>query len=103
MKMSYNTYEHDEKTSQSSNVFKRGLAMLFFGFLAGFARVGITFIAIFQFVSLLVTEKPNKPLQEFGAGLNDYIFQINEFLTVNSEKYPFPLSSWPSSKSRYYE
>jgi len=98
--MSYNTYEHEDKPYKSSAVFKRGLAMLFFGFIAGFARVGITFIAIFQFIALLVSEKPNKPLQEFGAGLNDYIFQINEFLTVNSEKYPFPLSSWPTAKYR---
>jgi len=101
--MSYNTYEHEEKTYKSSNVFKRGLAMLFFGFLAGFARVGITFIAIFQFIALLINEKPNKPLQEFGASLNDYIFQINEFLTVNTEKYPFPLSSWPTNSHRHYE
>ncbi|MBL4911098.1 MAG: DUF4389 domain-containing protein [Alteromonadaceae bacterium] len=101
--MSYNTYEHEEKMNKSRNVFKRGFAMLFFGFLAGFARVGITFIAVFQFIALLVTEKPNKALQEFGAGLNNYIFQINEFLIVNSEKYPFPLSGWPTNSNRHYE
>jgi uncharacterized protein DUF4389 len=101
--MSYNTFENDEKTWKSSNVFKRGLAMLFFGFLAGFARVGITLIAIFQFIALLVTEKPNQPLVQFGQSLNDYIYQINQFLTVNSEKYPFPLSSWPKSPSHHYD
>jgi len=101
--MSYNTYEYNEKTWKNGNVFKRGLAMLFFGFLAGFARVGITLIAVFQFFALLITEKPNKPLQQFGASLNDYIFQINEFLTVNSEKYPFPLSTWPRPTTRDYE
>jgi len=31
--MSYNTYEHEEKMNKSRNVFKRGFAMLFFGFL----------------------------------------------------------------------
>jgi len=77
------------------NTWFRGFAMLCFGFIAGFARLAITLISVFQFITLLLTEKPNKTLLSFGQAVNNYIYQINQFLTMNSEKYPFPLSSWP--------
>jgi len=95
--MKYEQTESTGKSWQNTNVWKRGLAMLLFGFLAGFARLGITLIAVFQFISLLFTEKPNAQLVKFGQGLNTYLYQINQFLTVNSERYPFPFSTWPIS------
>ncbi len=92
-----NTQSSDHKKWRSGKVWRRGLAMLFFGFIAGFARVGLTFVAIFQFLSLLFTAKPNGHLVAFGQSLNTYLYQINQFLTVNSEQYPFPFSRWPTS------
>jgi len=86
-----------EKTWHNKNVIKRGIAMLGYGFIAGFVRLGITLIAIFQFFSLLFSEKPNQPLVKFGQNLNTYQYQINQFLTVNSEMYPFPFADWPDS------
>lgn len=86
-----------EKTWHNKNAMKRGIAMLGYGFIAGFVRVGITLIAIFQFFSLLFSEKPNQPLVKFGQNLNTYLYQINQFLTVNSEMYPFPFADWPDS------
>ena len=85
------------KTWHNKNVMKRGIAMLAYGFMAGFVRIGITLIAIFQFFSLLFSEKPNQPLVKFGQNLNTYLYQINQFLTVNSEMYPFPFADWPDS------
>ncbi len=95
--MKYSELNKKKKSWQDINVWKRGLAMLFFGFLAGFARLGITIIAIFQFFSLLLTEKPNALLVGFGLGLNLYLYQVNQFLTMNSNQYPFPFSLWPTS------
>jgi len=86
-----------EKTWHNKNAIKRGIAMLGYGFIAGFVRLGITLIAIFQFFSLLFSEKPNQPLVKFGQNLNTYQYQINQFLTVNSEMYPFPFADWPDS------
>jgi hypothetical protein len=86
-----------EKTWHNKNAMKRGIAMLGYGFIAGFVRVGITLIAVFQFFSLLFSEKPNQPLVKFGQNLNTYLYQINQFLTVNSEMYPFPFADWPDS------
>jgi hypothetical protein len=86
-----------EKTWHNKNAMKRGIAMLGYGFIAGFVRLGITLIAVFQFFSLLFSEKPNQPLVQFGQNLNTYQYQINQFLTVNSEMYPFPFADWPDS------
>jgi len=86
-----------EKTWHNKNALKRGIAMLGFGFIAGFVRLGITLIAVFQFFSLLFAERPNLPLVKFGQNLNTFLYQINQFLTVNSEMYPFPFADWPDS------
>jgi len=86
-----------EKSWEKKSIWKRGLAMLGFGFLAGFVRLGITLIAIFQFLALLFTEEPNQPLMKFGQSLNTYQYQINQFLTINTEEYPFPFSDFPES------
>jgi hypothetical protein len=87
----------NKKAWQNTNVWKRGLAMLLFGFIAGFVRFIITMISLFQFISLLLTEKPNFPLMKFGQNLNTYLYQVNQFLTINSEIYPFPFAEWPST------
>lgn len=87
-------------TWHNKNVLKRGVAMLGYGFVGGFVRVGITLIAIFQFLSLLFAEKPNQPLIAFGQNLNTYLYQINQFLTVNAEVYPFPFAEWPESSPK---
>ncbi len=97
-------YQQTNETSKNwrnTSVWFRGVMMILFGFIGGFARFLITLIAVFQFFSLLLTRKANSPLQAFGQSLNNYIYQINQFLTVNSDKYPFPLSSWPDEKPRY--
>jgi hypothetical protein len=91
----------ETKNWQNTSVWMRGLFMILFGFIGGFARFMITLIAVFQFFSLLLTRKSNSGLKLFGQSLNNYIYQINEFLTVNSDKYPFPLSSWPDDISKY--
>ena len=96
-----NTTTTKTKNWQNTSVWVRGVFMLIFGFIGGFARFAITIIAICQFFSMLVTRKPNSALKLFGLSLNNYIFQINAFLTANSDKYPFPLSGWPEDKNNY--
>ncbi|GLX78995.1 hypothetical protein tinsulaeT_23350 [Thalassotalea insulae] len=97
----YRATNETTRNWQNTSVWLRGLFMLLFGFIGGFARFLVTIIAVFQFFSLLLTRKANAPLKSFGESLNNYIYQINQFLTVNSEQYPFPLSSWPDEKPVY--
>ncbi|OKY27313.1 MULTISPECIES: DUF4389 domain-containing protein [Thalassotalea] len=91
----------EKKNWLSASTWLRGLFMLLFGFIAGFTRFIITLIAIFQFLSLLATGRGNTHLKSFGESLNNYIYHINQFLTLNTDKYPFPLSSWPEEKPHY--
>ena len=88
-----------KKSWKSVGVWQRGLAMLLFGFIGSFIRLFINLIAIFQFFTLLFTSKPNRQLMKLGQSLNNYIYQINQFLTVNTEKYPFPFADWPDSNT----
>ena len=90
--------EKSVNTFQGNSIWLRGLFMLVFGFIAGFARFAITVIAILQFLSLLLRQKPQAGLQLFGQTLNNYLYQINTFLTANSEDYPFPLGAWPNKQ-----
>lgn len=92
--------EAPEKTWHNKNALRRGIAMLGFGFIAGFVRVGITLIAVFQFFCLLFAEEANQPLVKFGQNLNTFLYQINQFLTINSEMYPFPFADWPDSSAK---
>ncbi|XQW85501.1 DUF4389 domain-containing protein [Thalassotalea piscium] len=88
-----------EKSWKSWGIWQRGLAMLLFSFISGFVRFFITLIAIFQFITLLFTNKPNRQLVKLGQSMNNYVYQINQFLTVNTEKYPFPFADWPDDYS----
>lgn len=80
---------------QNKSAWKRGLAMVGYGFVSGLVRMAITLIAVFQFFTFLFTEQPNKPLIKLGKSLNNYMYQINNFLTFNAEEYPFPFADWP--------
>lgn len=88
-----------ETSWKSPGIWQRGLAMLGFGFISGFIRLFITLIAIFQFITMLFTHKPNAQVLTLGQSLNSYSYQINQFLTVNSETYPFPFSEWPDGRT----
>jgi hypothetical protein len=95
-------FGEDKATNNSwknPGIWQRGLAMLCFGFISGFIRLFITLIAIVQFITLLFSQKPNSQLVRFGQSLNSYTYQINQFLTINSESYPFPFSDWPEGRT----
>ena len=88
--------ETNEQPWKNTSVWKRGAAMLLYGFVGGLGRLLVCLIAIFQFFSLLLIAKPNQRLQDFAGSLNVYLYQINQFLTVNSEFYPYPMGEWPT-------
>ncbi len=77
------------------NIWTRGLYMLFYVVAYAVAETLLTLIVIFQFVAALVTGSINLPLQQFGANLTGYAYQIFQFATFNSELKPFPFADWP--------
>lgn len=56
-------------------------------------------IAAWQALANAIVGSPNQNLIEFGAVLRNYLGQIIEYLTFNSDDAPFPFAKWPSGKS----
>ena len=88
------TYEANLK---SVPIWKRLMYMLLFIIVFWACRMLIFGIAILQFFSVLFTSDTNMKLREFGSSLGQYIAEIVNFLTYNTEEKPFPFDKeWPS-------
>lgn len=83
-------------TNNRHNIWVRGLFMLLMGCAYQLSGTLLFIIAIFQFVTTLLTSTPNARLLSFGRSLGLYIRQIVHFLTFSSEDIPFPFNDWPS-------
>lgn len=82
----------------SGDVWMRALYMIFFAIAYGVAELLIVLTVVFQFLAILFTGSANAPLLRFGRNLSEYVFQIIQFETFNSEAKPFPLSDWPDEE-----
>ncbi|WP_281246243.1 DUF4389 domain-containing protein [Nitrosomonas marina] len=85
-----------EKSLQKNEILVRGLFMLFFTVIYSISKFLIIGVMLFQFGTILMTEKPNEQILKFSNGLSAYIYQIIQFLSFNSEQRPFPFSKWPN-------
>jgi hypothetical protein len=80
------------------NKWQRGLFMLLFLIIKHFVSWLIVLIAILQFIIDLLANEPNDALIEFTKGLNNYLLQVVNFITFNTEIKPFPFGKWPGGK-----
>ena len=86
-----------EQPSQRNEILVRALFMLFFIVVYSISKFLVMGIMIFQFASIMLSEKPNVQILKFSQSLSAYISQIIQFLSFNSEQRPFPFSKWPDS------
>ncbi len=86
------------QTLQKNEILTRGLFMLFFVVIYGISKFLIIGIILFQFATIILTEKPNEQILKFSRSLGTYIFQIIRYLSFNSEQRPFPFHSWPENE-----
>lgn len=84
---------------QKHKMVTRVLFMIFFIIVYGVSKFLIIGLALFQLITILMTEKPNEQVLGFTHGLSVYIMQIVQLLTFNSELKPFPFSPWPDVKN----
>ena len=98
----------DDKTKATlTNVetWKRGLFMIVFAIISGLAKLLVTLVAVFQFITVLVKGQTNEAVLPFGQNLSTYIYQITLFLTFNTDDMPFPFMDFPDgapvSQSNY--
>ncbi|MBY0578738.1 MAG: DUF4389 domain-containing protein [Burkholderiales bacterium] len=81
--------------SDAKNPWVRALFMLLLGMLYSLAGTVLLIVAVAQFIFLIAGGTPNSRLASFGHSLGEYIRQIVEFQTFNTEEKPFPFSDWP--------
>lgn len=88
-----------EKNVKSKNTWLRLLFMLVMG-IAWFIAVMVTSaVVVVNFFYLLFTGKANDRLTGLGHSMATYLFQIVEFMTMNTESRPFPIDlDWPSGQ-----
>jgi len=83
-------------TENKRNIWVRGLYMLIMALAYQISGTLMFIAAIFQFLVILITSRPNTQLLSFGRSLGRYFQQIVNFLTFSSEEVPFPFNDWPS-------
>lgn len=79
-------------------VWLRGLFMLLFALIYSIAEIVIASVAVFQFLSLLITGSTNERLLGFGRSLSVFVYQVMRYLTFNSEQRPWPFGDWPGDE-----
>lgn len=91
--------EVKQRLAAKENWF-RALFMLLFGIINYLVQFVIYLVALFQFVTHLITGKPNQHLLSFGQNLSTYSYQIMQFLTYNRQEKPYPFAEWPQTTSQ---
>lgn len=92
----------DEKVIDNLKSESRWLRLVFMAlfFMAGYlAAFLIMLVALIQVIHGFIKGEPNGRLLELSAGLNQYFFQIIQYITYNTEIKPYPFSDWPDQAS----
>src|SRR5262249_55946446 len=85
-----------EDKSSMRDVWMRGLFMLLFMLVFGFAVWVLNFIAIGQFIWLLFSRERNELAARFGNSLSVWLADVGRFLTCATDDKPFPWRLWPT-------
>ena len=81
---------------KSRHVWGRGLSMLFFMFALSISISVLGFLAVVQFLWLLISGEINQPISRFGKALAIWIAAVARFQTGASDERPMPWADWPS-------
>jgi hypothetical protein len=93
----------DEKTKATLtnlDTWKRGLFMVVFSMISSVAKLLVTIVAIFQFITLLFKGRVNESVIPFGQNLSTYLYQTTLFLTFKTDEMPFPFLDFPNGTPR---
>nr|WP_297348729.1 DUF4389 domain-containing protein [uncultured Glaciecola sp.] len=88
----------DDKTKATLtnlDTWKRGLFMIVFAIISGVAKLIVTLVAVFQFITLLFKGQTNEAVIPFAQNLSTYLYQITLFLTFKTDEMPFPFLTFP--------
>ncbi len=86
----------DVKTNvRESGTWWRLLWIILFAFIYSVAEVVVVAVVVLQFGFVLFTGRRHVKLLEFGESLSEFIYQILQYVTFNSDDRPFPFGEWP--------
>jgi hypothetical protein len=77
-----------------TNAFLRLLFMALFFALFGIVRLLMWALVAFQFLSHLLTGRVTQRGQAWGNALSTWIYQMMLFMSYNTERMPFPFTSF---------
>ncbi|HUL11379.1 MAG TPA: DUF4389 domain-containing protein [Methylococcaceae bacterium] len=77
-----------------TNAFVRLLFMILFFALFGAVRFMVWALVLFQFLTHLFTGRVNRRALQWGEALSNWIHRMMLFMTYNTERMPFPFSSF---------
>lgn len=98
--MSYPHSDEDHESSsvsRSENIWMRGLVMLVFMACFGVAQSLLFFLAVVQFIWMLIKSERNGFLAQFGHSLGAWLAETAQFLSGDTDEKPFPWRSWPEA------
>ena len=87
--------ENTKATLTNLDTWKRGLFMIVFAIISGVAKLVVTVVAVFQFITLLFKGQANEAVIPLGQNLSTYLYQITLFLTFKTNEMPFPFLDFP--------
>jgi hypothetical protein len=87
--------EKTKATLTNLDTWKRGLFMVVFAIISGVAKLVVTLVAVFQFITLLFKGQTNEAVIPLGQNLSTYLYQITLFLTFKTDEMPFPFLHFP--------
>lgn len=83
---------------KQQDTWLRLLFIVIYGAVLWIVSIVLLFVVVFQFLSVLFTRETQKNLLGFGGSLAEYVRQVVNYLTFNSEFKPFPFGDWPSAE-----
>jgi len=87
--------ETTKATLTNLDTWKRGLFMVVFAIISGVAKLVVTLVAVFQFITVLFKGQTNEAVIPLGQNLSTYLYQITLFLTFKTDEMPFPFIPFP--------
>ncbi|MCW8943726.1 MAG: DUF4389 domain-containing protein [Sedimenticola sp.] len=91
---------NQEVQPKTKEIWYRGIYMLLFLIILGLVKGVVFIVTVIQFILVAVNKTTNSHLRDFGQGLSTYLYNINQFLTFNSNSKPFPFEEWSSELSK---
>jgi hypothetical protein len=92
--------ETTKATLTNLDSWKRGLFMLVFVLISGVAKLIVTLVAVFQFITLLFKGQVNEAVLPLGQSLSTYLYQITLFLTFKTDEMPFTFLDFPDGTTK---